>query len=74
MASVTFDMLLRLQSCLNGWHLLIKRQYRRLWSNWCDTERVDLLVALGVMVLNVREFGRATESLVVPIAMPDPSA
>ena len=37
-----------------------------------DSEWVDLTVTLGVVLLDVREFRRASEGLVVPVKVAEP--
>lgn len=44
----------------------------RLWTNWRNLELVDLVVALGVMVLDVCELGGTAEGIVVPIEVTQP--
>jgi hypothetical protein len=52
---------------------LIERQDVGFWTDWRNREWVDLLVTLGVMVLDVRELGGAAECAIVPVAMSNPS-
>jgi hypothetical protein len=69
----TMSPLFGLQRSLNSRDFLVERQDVRFWPDWRNREGVDLLVALGVMLLDVRELCGAAESIVVPIAMSNPS-
>lgn len=64
---------LRLQSRLHSRHLLVDRQNVWHWSNRRNAVRVDLFMALGVVLLDMRELGRAAERRIVPIAVAEPS-
>lgn len=63
----------RLQSSFDGRNLLI--QWQNVWfgAHWRDLELVDLSVALCVMLLDVSKFSGVLESIVLPIAVSDPS-
>jgi hypothetical protein len=54
------------------WYFLVQRQDVGYRANWCDRGRVDLLVALGVVVLDVCEFRRAAKGVVLPVQVTDP--
>ena len=69
----SYDASLRLLYCLRRCDLLIQRQDIRLRPKRRDGKWVDLLVALGVVLLDVRKFGRAAEGFVVPVQVSDPS-
>ena len=62
-------LLLRPQSRLNSRNLLLNRQNIRLRPHRRDRKLVDLLMALRIVVLNMRELGRAAESVVLPVAV-----
>ena len=53
-------------------HFLVQRQDVWHGSHGRDGERVDLRVALGVVLLDVRELGRAAEGFVVPVQVSHP--
>jgi hypothetical protein len=57
---------------LRGWHLLVKRENIRHRAQRRDSERVDLAVTLGVVLLDVCELSRAAESLMVPVQVTQP--
>ena len=58
---------------LSSWDLLIKRQYIRQRSDWCDRERVDLLVTLGIVAFNVDKVGGlAAKRFMVPVQVAQP--
>lgn len=54
-------------------HFLIKGQNIRLGTQGRDRMRVDLHMALRVVVLDMGELGRAFESVVIPVAVSHPS-
>lgn len=58
----------------SGWHFLIQGQDVRHWTEWCDRMRIDLSVALRVVIPDVRKLCGALESVVIPVAMPHPTA
>lgn len=63
-----------LRDALNSSNLLLQWQNRRLRSQRRDAERIDLLVRLRVVALDVREIGRlAAERWVFPVEVTDPS-
>jgi hypothetical protein len=70
-ASVLCSSLLRCR--LGCRDLLVERQDMRKRAKWCDAVWVDLLVALCVVALDVRELGCASESIHVPVEVPYPS-
>ena len=64
------------RSSLNSSNLLPKRQDIRHGANRGDRERIDLRVALGIMVLDVQEVGGALECggvvVLVPVEIAQP--
>ena len=65
--------LFRLHSRLNSRNLLIDLQDIRLRPKRRNRKLVDLLVALGVVILDVCELGRGPEGIVPPVAVSQPS-
>lgn len=65
--------LLRLQSRLYRRHFLIQWQNVNIRSKRSDRIRIDLLVTLGVVLLDMRELRRASKSVVVPVEVAHPS-
>jgi hypothetical protein len=63
---------LSLGCSLHGGHLLVERENIRHRAQRRDSERVDLAMTLGVVLLDVCELSRAAESLVVPIQVAHP--
>lgn len=63
----------RLQSSFDGRNLLIKRQDIRFRADWRDLKLIDLPMALCVMFLDMGELSGVFESIVLPIAVSDPS-
>jgi hypothetical protein len=63
---------LSLGCSLHGGHLLIKRENIRHRAQRRDSERVDLTVTLGVVLLDVCELSSAAEGLVVPVQVAHP--
>lgn len=57
---------------LHSRNLLVQRQDIRHRAQRRDSEWVDLAVTLGVVLLDVSELGRASESLVVPVEVAQP--
>lgn len=57
---------------LHSGNLLVQRQNIRERSHGRDGQRVDLRVAAGVMVLDVREVGGLAKGLVVPVQIAQP--
>lgn len=60
------------QSCPCRWHLLIHRKNVRDRSDRSDGEGVDLLMTPSVMVFDVRELGRASKGVVIPVKVTHP--
>ena len=60
--------------CPSGRHFLIQGKYVRLRTDWRDRMRVDLSVALRVVIPDMREFRSALKSVVIPITMSHPTA
>jgi hypothetical protein len=65
-------LLRRTKGSSSGGNVLIERQNIRHWTNWCDRVRVDLLVRLCVVALDVSEFGGALEGIIVPVQVAHP--
>ena len=63
---------LSLRRRLHSRDFLVQGQDVRHRTQGRDSERVDLAVALGVVLLDMRELGRAAESLVVPVKVAQP--
>lgn len=61
-----------LRRCLYSRHLLVQWQNIRHRAHRRDGEWVDLAVTLGVVLLDVSEFSRAAEGLVVPVKIAQP--
>lgn len=65
--------MLSVPESLDRWYLLINGEDIWIRTQWCDRVRVDLPVALGVMVLDVGKFSRLAKSLMVPVQVANPS-
>lgn len=65
---------IRIHMCLRSWHFLVQRQDVGNWTSWRNRVRVDLVVTLCVMILDVRELCSTAERWVVPVAVAHPSA
>jgi len=61
-----------LRHTINSSNFLVQRQDSRNRSHGRDTKGVDLLVALGVVALDVCEIGRFAKSWVLPVQVSDP--
>lgn len=68
----TFLTPLRLLGRLHSRNLFVQWQNVRHRAHRSDREWVDLAVALGVVLFDVGEFGRAAEGLVVPVEVAQP--
>lgn len=57
---------------LNSRHTLSQRKDIRHRPKWSNTQRVDLGMRFGVMILYVQEVGGVLECCVIPIEVPHP--
>jgi len=60
------------QRILDRRDLLVLPQNRRFRTHRCDTELIDLGMALSVMVLNMRELRRILKRRDIPVQMSEP--
>lgn len=65
-------LLRRTKGSSSGRNVLIERQNVRHRTNWRDRVRVDLLVRLCVVALDVSKFGGALEGIIVPVQVAHP--
>lgn len=57
----------------NSPHLFILGQNIRHWSSRCDTKLINLLMALGIMELDVLKVRRLPERRHIPVQLPHPA-